>query len=151
MEFSEFLSDPAVIWFLIGLVLLLLEFAIPGLVVMFFGIGAWIVSISCMVFDPGINMQLSIFIVTSLLSLLFLRKYFKKIFYGKEEDTAEDAAEELLGKIVSVEKTIAKGKPGKVIFKGASWKAESEFTIAEGDSAKIIGKESIVLKVEPIN
>ena len=47
---KEFLK-PELIWFLIGLVLLLMEFAIPGLVVLFFGIGAWVVAGVCLLTD----------------------------------------------------------------------------------------------------
>jgi len=41
------MNDPKLIWFLIGVGLLLLEFTAPGLVILFFGIGALITSISC--------------------------------------------------------------------------------------------------------
>lgn len=51
----EFLSNPAVIWFFIGLFLLLLEMAVPGLIVMFFGVGAWITALITAIFHPGIN------------------------------------------------------------------------------------------------
>ena len=42
-----------------------------------------------------------------------------------------------------------KGKRGKVTFKGASWSAESNSKIKKGEMVKIVGKDSIVLKVEP--
>ena len=41
---------PELIWFLIGLVLIILEFGIPGVVTVFFGIGAWLVSFVMFVF-----------------------------------------------------------------------------------------------------
>jgi len=45
---KEYLK-PELIWFLAGLLLLLLEFAAPGLIVFFFGVGACIVAIVCLV------------------------------------------------------------------------------------------------------
>ena len=45
---KEFLT-PEIIWFLVGLVLLILEFAMPGLIIGFFGVGAWVVAIVCLV------------------------------------------------------------------------------------------------------
>ena len=36
---KDYLS-PEVVWFLAGLALLILEFAMPGLVIFFFGVGA---------------------------------------------------------------------------------------------------------------
>ena len=63
---------PEIIWFLVGLVLLVMEFALPGLIIGFFGIGAWIVAAVCLITEIGLNAQLAIFIVSSVLSLLLL-------------------------------------------------------------------------------
>ncbi len=150
MDLLQFISKPEVVWFLIGLAFFLLEFIIPGLIVLFFGIGAWITAIFCLIFDIGINIQLLIFIFTSILSLMFLRKYFKKIFVGKGEDAAEDLWEEFIGKTAVLETNVEKGKRGKISFKGTTWDVESEVFIKKGSTVKIIGKESIVLKIEPI-
>ena len=56
---------------------------------------------------------------------------------------------QFIGKLVVAETTIEKGKRGKVTFKGASWSAESDFHIKKGEYVKIVGKDSILLKVEP--
>lgn len=150
MDLLQFISKPEVVWFLIGLAFFLLEFILPGLIVLFFGIGAWVTAIFCLLFDVGINVQLLIFIFTSILSLIFLRKYFKKIFVGKGEDAGDDLWEEFIGKTAVAENNFEKGKRGKIAFKGTTWEAESDEPIKKGDSVKIIGKESIVLKIEPI-
>ena len=42
MEIDGTLFTAEVIWFLIGVGLLLLELVAPGLIFVFFGIGAWI-------------------------------------------------------------------------------------------------------------
>jgi len=150
MDFAEIFSNPAVIWFLVGLTLILLELSAPGLIIAFFGVGAWITSLSCLIFSPSINMQLIIFIIVSLLSLLLLRKQLKNKFFGadnKQEDTLED---EYIGKTVQVIAPILKKKQGKVSFKGTVWSAVSDQDIDEGNTARIISKESIVLKVEKV-
>jgi len=69
---KEYLK-PELIWFLVGLLLLLLEFAAPGLIVFFFGLGACIVAVVCLLTDITLNTQLIIFIVSSFLFLLILR------------------------------------------------------------------------------
>ena len=148
MEFTEFISQPYVIWFLIGIAFFLIELSMPGLIVMFFGIGSWATAIACLLFDIGLNAQLIIFISSSLLSLILLRKYFKKLFLGKKGMDVDDSTEEILGKVVVAESDIDKGKRGRVTFKGASWSAESNSPVKKGELVKIIGKESIVLKVE---
>ena len=37
---------PEIIWVLVGLLLLLMEFAVPGLIIFFFGLGAWVVGLA---------------------------------------------------------------------------------------------------------
>jgi len=100
MELLDFVSKAPLIWFLIGLVFLLLEFLLPGLIVLFFGFGAWVTAICTLIFDLGLNAQLVVFIGTSILSLIFLRKYFKRIFVGKDEKAVDEILEEFVGKIV---------------------------------------------------
>lgn len=151
MELLDFVSKASIIWFLIGLAFLLLEFLLPGLIVLFFGFGAWITAICTLIFDLSLNAQLVVFIGTSILSLIFLRKYFKRIFVGKDEKAVDEILEEFVGKIVIAESDFITGEKGKVTFKGAIWEALSETDIKKGDQLKIVGKDSIVLKVEPLN
>ena len=85
METIKDFLKPEIIWFLIGLVLLILEFVMPGLIIFFFGVGAWIVALICLITDIGINTQLIIFITCSVLSLLVLRLWVKGVFFGHTE------------------------------------------------------------------
>lgn len=147
MNWSEIFSKPEIIWFFIGLVLALLEFGIPGLIILFFGIGAWATALSCMLFDIGLNSQLIIFIVSSLLSILLLRKSLKKMFFKEDPDKEETLADEFVGQTAVVEEEISVEKPGKVSFKGAEWQAMSDQKLKAGQRVEIVGKESIKLKV----
>ena len=150
MEMPDIFSQSYIIWFMIGIVFFLLEFIVPGLIIMFFGIGAWITAILCIFFDLGINAQLVVFILTSVLSLIFLRKYFKNIFVGKSGDSGEDLVEDYIGKTAITETEIDPEQGGKIAFKGVSWKAESAEKISVGKRVKIIGKDSIILKIEEL-
>ncbi len=67
MESLDILLKPQFIWFLVGLILLLLEFINPGIVIIFFGIGAWIIAFVCLFIDISINLQLSLFLIISIL------------------------------------------------------------------------------------
>lgn len=49
---------PDIIWFLAGLIMLLIEFIAPGIFFLFFAIGAWVVVILTLVFDMPLSMQL---------------------------------------------------------------------------------------------
>ena len=152
MDTIKDLLKPELIWFLVGLILLILEFILPGLIVGFFGVGAWIVAIICLITDIGINSQLIIFIVCSILSLLILRRWLKGIFLGHTEgqqDLTEDL-KEFIGERAVVKEKITPKIGGKVEFHGTNWAAEADEEIAEGATVEIIGKENITLKVKPI-
>ncbi len=142
---------PEILWFLIGLVMLILEFVMPGLIIAFFGVGAWVVSLLCLII-PGIsfNLQLFIFIVASVTLLLALRKQMAKVFKGFEKQKNVEAGdvEDFVGHRVTVVQTIQKNKKGRVEFNGVNWEAEAETDIEAGQTVEIVGKDSITLKVK---
>jgi len=142
----EFLSDPAVIWFLIGLGLLLLELALPGLVVLFFGIGAWLTSLGHVIFDYNLNVQILVFLVSSLLGLILLRKFIKKRFFDRKKDQIRDQLEEFIGHKAVVTVDFESGR-GQVEFKGTNWKAEGDDALKKGDQVVIEKKDNLTLYV----
>jgi membrane protein implicated in regulation of membrane protease activity len=148
---KEFLK-PELIWFIIGLVLLIAEFVMPGLIIFFFGIGACVVALVCLLTDISLNTQLLIFILSSILSLLCLRRWLKGIFMGyivSKQDITENI-EEFIGKRAVVKEKITPQVPGKVEFHGTNWTAEADEEIAAETPVKIVGKDNITLKVKPL-
>ena len=139
--------NAAAIWFIIGFVLLLLEFALPGLIVMFFGVGAWVVALVLLFTDISINTQIIIFLVSSLLSVLLLRKWLKQRIYSRKRLNDYDD-NELIGKTCKAETAIIPGEIGNVNFKGSNWQARSDERIEAGENVIIIGNDSIVLIVK---
>ncbi len=141
---------PELIWFLIGIALLLLEFMLPGLIVFFFGVGACIVAVVCLFTDISINSQLVIFILSSVASLLLLRKWLKGIFIGhvtSRQDITQKI-EEFVGQRAVVVKKITPKMPGKVELHGTNWQARADAEIEEGQAVEVIGKDNITLKVK---
>lgn len=68
-------SQSELYWFLLGLALLLSELILPGFVIMFFGIGAWITALCILLgITENFNVQLLIFLGSSLLTLVLFRK-----------------------------------------------------------------------------
>jgi len=145
---SEWLK-PEIIWFLIGLVLLVLEFSAPGLIIAFFGVGAWVVALIALLFDISLTTQLLIFLITSILMLTFLRKSLRKVF-KLDSFELQNELEDFLGHTAEVTVKISPNKPGKVELNGTSWEAESSTEIAKGKTVKIIGRKSITFIVEPV-
>lgn len=146
---EEFFLQSHVIWFLIGLILILLELAVPGLVLVFFGVGAWIVAIVCLMFDISINTQLFIFLVSSVVSLALLRNYIRKKYMDRKNPDGE-LEDEYIGQTATAITSFGKGQIGKVSFKGSNWEALSDYSIIEGQLLKITGYKSIRLTVEPL-
>jgi membrane protein implicated in regulation of membrane protease activity len=142
-------SKPEMIWFMIGLVLFLLELVVPGFVIFFFGLGAWVTALVCLLADPGINIQALIFVVVSVLALVGLRKIITKKFFYSKDNRSEEVEDEFTGKEAIAITDFGTDKNGKVEFKGTNWKAESGFEIKAGQTVIIVEKENFKLIVEP--
>ena len=148
----EWLVDPRLIWFVVGLLLFLAEFAAPGLVIFFFGLGAWVVTLICFVVNIGLTTQLVLFLVFSIIFLALLRKQFKSLFYRESSKNgyAADAGHEYIGKRVVVTKEIQLDLKGRIEYCGTQWDAEADVPIPEGATVEIIGKDNITFKVIPV-
>lgn len=144
-------SKPEVVWFIIGLALFLLELVMPGFVIFFFGVGAWITALLCLLTNVSTNLQIIVFAITSVISLLLLRKMIQRKFFYSKVDRSSAVEDEFTGKEAMATIDFGKDKNGKVEFKGTTWNAESESEIKKGQTVIIIEKESFKLIVEPKN
>lgn len=149
MDWIKDFLKPEFIWAMIGLVLLLLEFALPGLIIFFFGVGAWIVAVTCFFIDINVNSQIGIFIVSSVVSLIVLRKWLRGIFVGHtySKQTGAQDMNDLIGERVTVTEAIAPPQSGGVELHGVKWKATAESTIEAGQVVEIIGQDNLTLIV----
>ncbi len=138
------------VWFLVGIIFIFFEFIIPGLVIAFFGVGAIITAIVTSIFTLSIAMQVAVFSVSSILSIVLLRKYFTKVFAGKELNAEDNENFNIeLGKMVPVVELIEPNIiGGKVKYQGTLWPAKSDVTISPGESVEIIGRDNITLIVK---
>jgi membrane protein implicated in regulation of membrane protease activity len=149
METLQEWLKPELIWFLLGLAMLLLELALPGLIIFFFGIGACVVALLCLLADISLNMQLTAFLVFSLVLLLTLRRWVKNVFVGRvgEKDSTDEQFNEFAGKKAIVTKEIRPDRAGRVELHGTNWNAEADEILPEGASVEIVGKQNLTLKV----
>jgi membrane protein implicated in regulation of membrane protease activity len=143
------LDNDAVVWFVLGFVLFLLEFVMPGFILFFFAVGAWIVALLTLLFDLSINVQLIVFMASSVLSILFFRKWLRRVILSRK--TTSEIEDEFIGKTAITETPIEPGKNGKVQFKGTTWEAQSNEFIPKGQRVIITGNESILLIVKTLN
>ncbi|MGL1893742.1 MAG: NfeD family protein [Spirochaetaceae bacterium] len=128
-------------WFVIGVLLLLSEFLIPGFTIFFFGLGAILTSAIILIIPPlrdQTAVQIIIFTVVSIISLIFLRRRFKMALKGelfKERDDYTD--QECI-----VTESVSVNKPGRVKFHGTTWIAETmEGKLSKNKKVLIVGKK----------
>ena len=143
--------SPALLWFLAGLVLMLLELLLPGIILVFIGLGAWVAALAAWLgWVDSLAGQALVFAIASVVLLVGLRRLFKGWLTGVT--LAGDSAHELnefIGKTVPVLTAIPSGGMGKVEFRGAHWNAQSSEPLGAGASAIITGREGLCLLVRP--
>ncbi len=143
--------NPVIIWFLIGLVLALAELAVPGVILIFFGLGAWLAALTTWLgFTSSLDSQLLVFAVTSVVLLVLMRRWIKGRMYGhvKEEHDLNVDLDEFVGHRVTVTQSIEPGKTdGRVEFKGAAWRAVADEAIPIGEQVVIQKVDGITLTV----
>lgn len=144
----EKFQNAAVVWFVLGFVFFILEFLLPGFILFFFAVGAWLVAIASLMFDISLNTQLLLFVITSVLSIVALRKWVKNIMMGRKSNS--EIEDEILGRTGKAETYIGPGNDGRIEFKGTSWTARSNESIQPGEIVSIVGNESILLIVKPL-
>ena len=135
------------LWICIGAVMLLLEFAIPGVFICFFGIGAISTGIICLFF-PGITLiwQLVIFAIAGTLYTLAGKKIFHGGVISEKLNTPD--ANDIVGSTATACESIAPDKDGKVELHGAFWAAASNEEIAPGTRVVIIERKGLILIVK---
>ena len=144
---------PQLAWFAGGVLFILLEFIIPGVLLVFFGIGAILTALlAWLEVLPSLTEQLIFFCVSSLALLFGLRKYLSRFFKGEVSDDGMflDSGE-YKGKTARVTRKIAPESPdGRIQFEGTEWKAVSGSIIEEGTLIEITGKKNITFTVKPV-
>ena len=138
------------IWLYIGAFLMLAEIVSPGFVIFFFGLGAATVAVlKWAVPSLGLAGQLAIFSVASVLYLVVLRRYMKKLFMGDSEGTP-GLKSEYVGRVGKVIETIRPEVPGRIELGEVEWKATAGERIDVGVEVKVVAQDNLTMRVEAI-
>ena len=145
----DFLS-PVWLWMYAGAFLMLAELASPGFVVFFFGLAAATVSLLKWAF-PSLPLwgQLAAFSVLSILYLLVLRKYLKKVFTGDSQESPS-INNEYIGRVGRVVEVVRPDVPGRILLRDAEWTAKAATRLEPGTEVRVVAQENLTLAVEPI-
>lgn len=146
------LPSTATMWFILGVILLIVEAMHTGVLAVFFALGAWVTAVLMWLGVVESSWaELAAFLIVSVASLLLLRNEMRKWLTGLRHPAGEDAAlDDFTGHLATVIEAIEPGKNnGKVEFRGSHWAARSERLIAKGTVVKIVARDNLTLSVQP--
>ncbi len=130
-----------------------IEFLVPGLVMVFVGLGSLTVVFGMHFgYIDGILQQFTTFFISSIIYLLTLRFLVLRFVPSVTRKENIDEDEEVMGSIVEIVAEITSGEFGRVEHSGSSWqaRAEGDQTILKGEQVKIIGRDNITWIVQKI-
>ncbi|MFG1495413.1 NfeD family protein [Saccharospirillum sp. HFRX-1] len=139
----------AIIWIVVGILLILSELLATSVVAVFIGLGALVTGILMWLgWVDSLTWQLLTFSIVSLGSLVLARRRLKAWFGGFTTDQGEShsAFRQDLGERVTVENDFNQGA-GRVILNGVAWDALSDDDLKAGDVAWVVANEGIRLTV----
>ena len=136
----DFTFSPWLVWFLAGIAIMLAELAIPGFVIIFFGLGCWGASVVAFFSPNAYSAQVAVFVIVSVVSLMMLRREAMRVFVGRSEGQEnEDLGNIPMGSRITLDQDLEAGQIGRVRFRGTMWDAISEDRILAGSDAEITG------------
>jgi len=141
------------LWLGSGIFLMAIEFLVPGLVMVFVGLGSLTVVFGMHFgYIDGILQQFITFFISSIIYLLTLRFLVLRFVPSVTRKENIDEDEEVMGSIVELVADINSGEFGRVEHSGSSWqaRAEGDQTILKGEQVKIIGRDNITWIVQKI-
>lgn len=145
------------IWIVLGFALILAELFVNGFIIVFFGSSALITGVALWLgwLPSGSGVPLFFFIGLTLLQIVTLRRYMKKIFIGEVAQQDGSVDEDFVGKSGTVVKDFepeadAEGAyHGQVEFRGTQWSAVSASPLSKGRRVKIESRHGSTIKVGP--
>ena len=146
------MTSCAWLWIYAGAALMLLELVAPGFVLCFFGLSAATVGVLKFAFGDAFTPtgQLAAFSVFSILYILILRRYLKRIFVGGKVETKTDFDNESVGRVGRVTAEIVPPLTGRVMLGDAEWTASADRAIAVGANVKVVAQSNLTMKVVEI-
>lgn len=137
------------IWTLVAMVCLIMEMSSGDFYITCFGIGA-IVALIVSLFAAPLWLQVVVFAVFSVLSIFYLRPSLVALL-NHDADCRVSNADAIIGRTGEVTETIKAGGYGRVKLDGDDWKAQSDSAtdLVIGTKVRIVGRDSIIIKVVP--
>lgn len=132
------------IWIIILIMSLAIEALSMNLITIWIAFGALVALLSSILID-NIAIQTIIFIITTLLTLIFTRKFVCNVLKVKSVKTNLDS---VIGQVGIVTSEISEDKPGRIKVAGKIWTAVSNNSISIGEKVDILSIEGVKLIVK---
>lgn len=139
----------ALLWILVGIVLIITELLVTGIVAVFFGIAAIITGLLLQIgLIEGLALQYASFGIISIATLVLARQRLTRWFKGNTKDRSEESPSfrQDIGERAVVIDDFRQGS-GRVTLNGVSWTASSEEELKAGEPVWVIANEGIRLTV----
>ncbi|MCI0507647.1 MAG: NfeD family protein [Gammaproteobacteria bacterium] len=137
-------------WWVLGIVLIILELFAPGAFFLWMGIAAGLVGL-ILVIAPGMawQYQLIVFAAVSVVSIVVWRSYLSRHPTQTDRPALNMRGEQYVGRVFTLSEPIVNGS-GKIKVDDSMWKIEGEDCNA-GAKVKVTRTEGAVLKVEIVD
>jgi membrane protein implicated in regulation of membrane protease activity len=141
------------LWILLGFAIMSMELFAPGFILVFFGLGAVVTGLLLLFLPLGVNTQLVLFSVISVVLLVSFRKMAQGYFIGRVSNKNPTGTMEVFsGETAVVTEDIIPNSPhGKVEFHGTSWNADAETEIKKGIKVAVLERRNLTLKVKTLS
>ena len=138
-------------WFLAGVGFMIWEVFTPGFVVGVIGLACLAGSLASYL-GGGATVQVAVFGLMNLIGFIFIRPFFKKVFYrtGERRKLGKEA---LMGRRARVMEEIdPRTGGGRVQVGGENWKAAGPTgqRIEAGRTVEVVGIEGVTIQVVPV-
>jgi membrane protein implicated in regulation of membrane protease activity len=134
-------------WWVLGLVLVVIEMVAPGFFLLWIGLAAGVTGL-ILVIVPGIGWQVQflIFGILAIGSVVAARFYFRRNPIETDDATLNRRGSQYIGHVFNLDEAIVNGV-GKVKVGDGWWRAEGP-DLPAGERVKVVGVNGNMLKVE---
>lgn len=133
-------------WCVLGLILLLLEVLAPGFVFLWFGIAAMVVGGLAFLVDMSWQVELIVFIVLSVVSLLAGRSLMAKLSPSEGDPRLNNRGSRYVGREFVLAQPLSKGE-GKLSIDDTVWRISGP-DLPAGSSVRVVAVDGVRLQVE---
>lgn len=133
-------------WWVVGLLLLILEVVAPGSFFLWFGVAALIVGTLALLVDLSWQVELILFAVLSIVLVVVGRRFFANKSNQGEQPLLNQRTARLIGRSYVLVDPIVEGK-GRIRVDDTTWRVSGP-DLPAGTRVTIVGAEGALLQVE---